>query len=77
MGRQFGDILPSLCVSIVMALIVNLMNLLSMPCWILLILQICAGVLIVIPAYELVYKSDEYRDIKNELYRLIGRVFGK
>ncbi len=77
MGRQFGDILPSLCVSIVMALIVNLMNLLSMPCWILLILQICAGVLIVIPSYELVYKSDEYRDIKNELYRLIGRVFGK
>lgn len=73
-GRQLADILPTLCVSIVMALIVNAMNMLAMPQWLLLLLQICAGVTIVVLAYEFVYKSTEYRDIKNELFRLIRKI---
>lgn len=73
-GRQLADILPTLCVSIVMALIVNAMNMLVMPQWLLLLLQICAGGTIVVLAYEFVYKSTEYRDIKNELFRLIRKI---
>lgn len=73
-GRQLADILPTLCVSIVMALIVNAMNMLAMPQWLLLLLQVCAGVTIVVLAYEFVYKSTEYRDIKNELFRLIRKI---
>ena len=73
-GRQLADILPTLCVSIVMALIVNAMNMLTMPQWLLLLLQICAGGTIVVLAYEFVYKSTEYRDIKNELFRLIRKI---
>ena len=73
-GCQLADILPTLCVSIVMALIVNAMNMLAMPQWLLLLLQICAGVTIVVLAYEFVYKSTEYRDIKNELFRLIRKI---
>lgn len=73
-GRQLADILPTLCVSIVMALIVNAMNMLAMPQWLLLLLQICAGVTIVVLAYEFVYKSTEYKDIKNELFRLIRKI---
>ena len=74
MGRQLADILPTLCVSIVMALIVNAMNMLAIPQWLLLLLQICAGGTIVVLAYEFVYKSTEYRDIKNELFRLIRKI---
>lgn len=73
-GRQLADILPTLCVSIVMALIVNAMNMLAMPQWLLLLLQICTGVTIVVLAYEFVYKSTEYKDIKNELFRLIRKI---
>ena len=73
-GRQLADILPTLCVSIVMALIVNAMNMLVMPQWLLLLLQICAGGTIVVLAYEFVYKSTEYRDIKNELFSLIRKI---
>lgn len=73
-GRQLADILPTLCVSIFMALIVNAMNMLVMPQWLLLLLQICAGGTIVVLAYEFVYKSTEYRDIKNELFRLIRKI---
>lgn len=73
-GRQLADILPTLCVSIVMALIVNAMNILAIPQWLLLLLQICAGGTIVVLAYEFVYKSTEYRDIKNELFRLIRKI---
>ena len=73
-GRQLADILPTLCVSIVMALIVNAMNMLAIPQWLLLLLQICAGGTIVVLAYEFVYKSTEYRDIKNELFRLIRKI---
>lgn len=76
-GRQLRDILPSLCISVVMALIVNAMNMLDMPLWLLLILQICAGALVVIPAYEFVYKSAEYSDIKSELLSLINKIRGK
>lgn len=73
-GRQLADILPTLCVSIVMALIVNAMNMLAIPQCLLLLLQICAGGTIVVLAYEFVYKSTEYRDIKNELFRLIRKI---
>ena len=73
-GRQLADILPTMCVSIVMALIVNAMNMLAIPQWLLLLLQICAGGTIVVLAYEFVYKSTEYRDIKNELFRLIRKI---
>lgn len=73
-GRQLADILPTLCVSIVMALIVNAMNMLAIPQWLLLLLQVCAGGTIVVLAYEFVYKSTEYRDIKNELFRLIRKI---
>lgn len=73
-GRQLADILPILCVSMVMALIVNAMNMLAIPQWLLLLLQICAGGTIVVLAYEFVYKSTEYRDIKNELFRLIRKI---
>ena len=73
-GRQLADILPTLCVSIVMALIVNAMNMLAISQWLLLLLQICAGGTIVVLAYEFVYKSTEYRDIKNELFRLIRKI---
>ena len=73
-GRQLADILPTLCVSIVMALIVNAMNMLAIPQWLLLLLQICAGGTIVVLACEFVYKSTEYRDIKNELFRLIRKI---
>ena len=71
---ELADILPTLCVSIVMALIVNAMNMLAIPQWLLLLLQICAGGTIVVLAYEFVYKSTEYRDIKNELFRLIRKI---
>ena len=68
-GRQLADIFPILVISAFMALIVNLFNYLDIRPWLLLLIQMAAGGLIVICIYELVYRSEEYRDIRAELQK--------
>ncbi len=68
-GRQFADMLPTLIVSALMALIVNLFNFIDLSPWILLILQILTGGAIVIFIYEVVYPNEEYRDIRSEIQK--------
>lgn len=70
---QVKDILPIFAVSAVMAFTVSLMNMLNLPCLLLLILQVLAGGIITVLIYELVYKNEEYRDIRNELLRIIRK----
>lgn len=68
-GRQLADILPTFFISLFMALIVNLFNMIDLPSWLLLIIQVSVGGLIVITIYELVYRSEEYLDIRKELQK--------
>lgn len=68
-GKQLADIFPTFLISLFMALIVNLFNLINLPPWLLLIIQVSVGAMIVIVIYELLYKSDEYRDIRTELQK--------
>ena len=56
-----------------MALAVNLMNSLGIHYVLLLFLQIAAGGAITVLIYEFVYRSEEYRDIRNEIIRIIRR----
>lgn len=77
LGSQLKDILPIFAVSAVMAFLVNLLNLLELPYPVLLVLQLVAGAAVVILAYELVYKSEEYRDIRNEVLRILRKKIGK
>ena len=67
--QQLADIFPILVISAFMALIVNLFNYLDIRPWLLLLVQVAAGGLIVICIYELVYRSEEYRDIRAELQK--------
>ena len=66
---QLKDIFPVLAVSAFMAFCVNLLNKVSLAPWMVLLLQLAAGTLIIILIYELIYKNDEYRDIRNELLK--------
>lgn len=72
-GRQLRDILPIFLISVFMALAVNLMNSLDIHYVLLLFLQIAAGGAITVLIYEFVYRSEEYRDIRNEIIRIIRR----
>lgn len=72
-GRQLLDILPIFLISVFMALAVNLMNSLCIHYVLLLFLQIAAGGAITVLIYEFVYRSEEYRDIRNEIIRIIRR----
>ena len=72
-GRQLLDILPIFLISVFMALAVNLMNSLDIHYVLLLFLQIAAGGAITVLIYEFVYRSEEYRDIRNEIIRIIRR----
>lgn len=72
-GRQLRDILPIFLISVFMALAVNLMNSLGIHYVLLLFLQIAAGGAITVLIYEFVYRSEEYRDIRNEILRIILR----
>lgn len=73
-GRQLMDILPVFMVSAVMGAAVNFMNMLSLPQWLLLIIQVAAGGVIIILIYEFVYRCSEYQDIKNELKQLFRKI---
>ena len=66
---QLKDIFPVLAVSAFMAFCANLLNKVSLAPWMVLLLQLAAGTLIIILIYELIYKNDEYRDIRNELLK--------
>lgn len=66
---QLKDIFPVLAVSAFMAFCVNFLNKVSLAPWMVLLLQLAAGTLIIILIYELIYKNDEYRDIRNELLK--------
>lgn len=68
-GRQLADMLPILIISAVMALIVNLFNYLDLQPWVLLAIEILAGGIIVVGTYELIYKSEEYADIRSEIQK--------
>ena len=71
---QLKDILPIFLVSALMAFIVNLMNGLDMHFVLLLALQVVSGFVIIVIIYEFVYKSEEYRDIRNELIKQFRRI---
>ena len=71
---QLKDILPIFIVSALMAFIVNLMNGLDMHFVLLLALQVVSGFVIIVIIYEFVYKSEEYRDIRNELIKQFRRI---
>ena len=49
------------------------MNFIHIHYVLLLLLQVAAGALITAVTYEFIYKSQEYRDIRDEILRLILR----
>ena len=71
---QLRDILPVFIVSALMAFCVNLLNMLELRPWILLIIQVVSGAGMIVFIYELIYKNEEYRDIRNELIKQFRRI---
>lgn len=71
---QIKDILPVFAVSAVMAFCVNLLNGLDLAPWLLLLIQLVTGAVITVLIYELVYKNQEYRDIRDELFKQLRKL---
>ncbi len=69
--RQVKDILPFIMISAIMAVAVHFVGLLNLNALAVLVLQILAGFIIVVAIYELIYKAEEYNDIRNEVLRLL------
>lgn len=72
--EQFRDILPTLAISLLMAAIVFALSYLPLPQWLILLIQISAGVSIIIFIYEKIYASEEYLDIKRMFLKSLGKV---
>lgn len=70
---QIADILPFFSVSAVMALAVFCISFLPVPQWLILLLQLAAGVAIVVLFYEFVYRTEEYLDVKSSILRLFRK----
>lgn len=71
--RQLGDILPFILISGVMSAAVHFVGMLPIAALPLLILQVLAGLVIVLLSYEFVYKSEEYFELKGELLKILHR----
>lgn len=69
--RQLCDILPFFLVSAAMAAIVYCFSWLPLPQWLILIIQLSAGAAVTVLSYELVYRNEEYRDVKSALMKLL------
>lgn len=69
---QVKDIMPYLVISGVMGLAVNYIGtLLEAPALVVLVVQVATGFAITVFSYELVYKSEEYRDVRNEALKML------
>lgn len=69
--EQVADILPFVSVSAIMSVAVHLIGLIDIAPLPLLLLQICAGGVIVLLSYEFLYKAQEYSELKGELLKML------
>lgn len=69
--RQMGDIFPFILISALMSVAVYFTGMLPIAPLPLLILQIFAGFTIVLLSYELVYKPEEYIELKGEILKVL------
>ena len=69
--EQVADILPFVSVSAIMSVAVHLIGLIDIAPLPLLLLQICAGGVIVLLSYEFIYKAQEYSELKGELLKML------
>ena len=71
--EQIKDILPSFIVAILMALVVFALSFINLPPFVLLVIQLLAGVVLVVILCELT-KLDAYIEIKNILLSFINKI---
>ena len=73
LAEQLSDLCPSFLVSVVMAVLVYLFNYVEMPYFLRLLVQLVAGLAIVLLAYEVFFTNEEYKDIRNEILKKIWK----
>lgn len=69
--RQILDILPSLLLSLLMAACVYGIGCLFTNVYLKLAVQLITGFLVVLLCYEVIYKSEEYEDLKGEILKVL------
>ena len=70
--RQLADIAPFFILASAMGGIVYLIgNAVDMTPLVTLLIQLAAGVAITVASYELVYKSEEYKDVRNQALKML------
>lgn len=68
---QLKDIFPYFAVSAVMAAAVFCLSWLPLPQWLILLIQLAAGLGLTVFAYERIYVNEEYRDIRDTVLKLL------
>lgn len=77
LSEQFSDILPFFISAGVMALLVWFTGLLTLPMWLLLLLQLFVGFVVTVFTYQFIFKCEEYFDIKKAVLNIFPHNFKK
>ena len=66
--EQIKDIIPFFAVALCVSFVVYLFSNIALPYWCIMFVQLFVGFLLTVIAYEYIYKSQEYEDIKNSVF---------
>ncbi len=69
--RQVGDILPFITISATMSLGVHFVGMFPLGALPLLLVQVATGFAFILICYELVYKPEEYSELKGEIMKIL------
>ena len=69
---QIKDIIPYIAIASIMGIIVHYAgNFIEGSSFIILLVQLTAGFIVTVVSYEVIYKSEEYRDVRNQALKLL------
>lgn len=70
-SNQLRDILPSILISVIMAVAVYFIGFLNINVLLLLVLQVTAGFAITLFSYEVLFPCQEYKELKEEILKIL------
>lgn len=69
--EQIKDIIPFFAIALCVSFVVYLFSNIALPYWCIMFVQLFVGFLLTVIAYEYIYKSQEYEDIKYSVFKFL------
>ena len=69
--EQIKDIIPFFAVALCVSFVVYLFSNIALPYWCIMFVQLFVGFILTVIAYEYIYKSQEYEDIKCSVFKFL------